>query len=141
MKTFQLQTTQTMTENQEEKCQEALIALYYLIIVADGVISPRELDIGNLMIRDESIDEQFFRNKMEELRVMDKESLYQYGIELIKDCPEERQIKAVAWMSNIANSDGFMDPKEWALIYKIYHKELGLDLEKIMSVQKKLPRP
>jgi len=41
-------------------------------------------------------------------------------------------------MCVVANADGFMDRAEWQLIYKIYHKELGLPLNEIFSVQKEL---
>jgi hypothetical protein len=38
----------------------------------------------------------------------------------------------------IANADGFMDKTEWQFIYKVYHKELGLNLDEIMKTQKEL---
>jgi hypothetical protein len=41
-------------------------------------------------------------------------------------------------MCVIANSDGFMDKREWELIYKIYHTELALSLNEIMKAQREL---
>jgi uncharacterized tellurite resistance protein B-like protein len=129
-----------METREKEDCIDGFIALYYLMIIADGVISPKEVEMGNLMIKHEKIDEKHFHEKLEEYRNLDKSTLMQLCIEKLTKCNGEFQIKAVAWMSNVANADGFMDPQEWALIYKIYNKELRLDLSKILEKQKELPR-
>lgn len=129
-----------METRKNEDCIDGFIALYYLMIIADGVISPKEVEMGNLMIQHENINEQYFHQKLEEYREQDKSKLMQTCILNLSKCDMEEQIKAVAWMSNVANSDGFMDPQEWALIYKIYNKELKLDLNKILEKQKELPR-
>lgn len=42
-------------------------------------------------------------------------------------------------MSNIANADGFMDPTEWRMIYQLYKDELNLNLDDILTQQKKIP--
>jgi len=129
-----------MKTRENNPCTEGFIALYYLMIIADGVISPKELDMGNLMMKHENIDETFYHHKMESFRNLNKNELLNTCIRNLKNCSKDDQIRAVAWMSNVANSDGFMDPKEWALIYKIYNKELKLDLNQILEVQKELPR-
>ena len=59
----------------------------------------------------------------------------------LKKCNHESKVRSIAWMSLIANSDGFMDPQEWKLIYYIYNTELKLKLSEIMEMQKQLPRP
>jgi uncharacterized tellurite resistance protein B-like protein len=129
-----------METRENNPCTEGFISLYYLMIIADGVISPKELDMGNLMMRHEKIDETSYHQKMESFRNLNKNELLNTCIRNLKNCSKDDQTRAVAWMSNVANSDGFMDPKEWALIYKIYNKELKLDLNKILEVQKELPR-
>lgn len=129
-----------MKTRESDDCIDGFLALYYMMIMADGVISPKEVDMGNLMIKHEKINEEYFHQQMEIFRNMDKSKLMQMCIEKLAKCNKDDQIRAVAWMSNVANSDGFMDPQEWALIYRIYNKELKLDLNKILEKQKELPR-
>ncbi|MFW5700650.1 MAG: TerB family tellurite resistance protein [Cyclobacteriaceae bacterium] len=129
-----------MQTRENEDCIDGFLALYYMMIMADGVISPKEVDMGNLMIKHEKINEEYFHQQMEIFRNMDKSKLMHMCIEKLAKCNKDDQIRAVAWMSNVANSDGFMDPQEWTLIYRIYNKELKLDLNKILEKQKELPR-
>jgi len=46
------------------------------------------------------------------------------------------QIRTIAWLCLIANSDGFMANEEWQFIYKTYFHELKLSREKILEEQK-----
>jgi uncharacterized tellurite resistance protein B-like protein len=59
-------------------------------------------------------------------------------VNAIKKLNVKTQIRCIAWLCVVANADGFMDKKEWMLIYKVYHTELGLRLDDIMLVQKEL---
>ena len=124
----------------QQSCIEGVVTLYYLLIIADGVISPKEIEMGKVMRISENIDERFFNQLLEGCKEKDNDIILKECIESLKNCEYHAKIRTIAWMSNIANSDGFMDPKEWSLIYRIYHKELNLDLSKIMEVQKTLPK-
>jgi uncharacterized tellurite resistance protein B-like protein len=101
-----------------------LVALYHLLITADGHVDEKELKMGQLMKQHEKIEDwqfNYFLRKMEDL---DKEDIIKECLTNLRKCDEQSQIKCIAWMSLIANSDGFMAPEEWKLIYYIYNTEL-----------------
>jgi len=117
-----------------------LVSLYYLLIHADGKVSDKELKMGEVMCKHEDIDNHEFRSILEETSKSGKNDIYLKCIDALRQGDQEFKIKCIAWMSLIANADGFMAPDEWKLIYKIYAKELQLNLEEILNYQKKLPR-
>src|SRR5258706_15962227 len=79
-----------------------------------------------------------FESKLESLKGKDATQLLAASIGALKKLDRKQQIRCIAWMCVIANSDGFMDKEEWSLIYKIYNGELGLTLNEIMETQKEL---
>ena len=120
--------------------RDGLITLYYLLIHADGKVSDREIQMGEIMRKHEEIDEIDFKFYLDQASKETKALLLDRCINALQKCSHEFRVKCVAWMSLIANSDGFMDPDEWKMIYNIYANELHLDLEEILSYQKNLPR-
>lgn len=122
---------------QSEKFTEAIVSLYYLISSADGKISDFEKRICELMMKSEGIDVPEFEMTIDSIKHLSQEGVYSLCIRLLKSCTKEEQVKALAWMRAIANSDGFMAKEEWSLIFKIYKKELQLNLKEIIDY--KLP--
>lgn len=110
--------------------------LYYLLIYADGNVNEKEVALGKQMAKIEHIDS--FESKLEKLKENKTTNLLAASINTLKKLDRKLQIRSIAWMCVIANSDGFMDKEEWALIYKIYHTELDLTLNEIMEAQKEL---
>ncbi len=115
-----------------------LVKLFYLLVHADGKVNEREMAIGKQMIKAEGISEIEFDNLLESLKNRRKEIVYAECLEELKKLDREKQIRCLAWLSMIANADGFMDKSEWQFIYKLYHTELGLQLDEIMIKQKEL---
>jgi uncharacterized tellurite resistance protein B-like protein len=120
--------------------QKSLLALYHLIINADGELTEKEIKMGELMRDHEEIDRTFYDTYLNSISEKPAEKIYDDCIGSLKKCSYEDKARCIAWLSNIANADGFMDKKEWELIYHLYSKELNVDLNDIMSVQKTLPR-
>jgi uncharacterized tellurite resistance protein B-like protein len=118
--------------------QLVICKLYYLLAYADGSINDKEAAVAKQMIKTESISDDYFNLQIQLLNSRDKVSLYSECVQELRKLDEKNQIKIVAWMCVVANADGFMDRAEWQLIYKIYHKELGLPLNEIFSAQKEL---
>ena len=87
-----------------------MVAFYYLLIHADGGVKEKEV-----------------------------KAIYSECINALKNCTYNEQVRIIAWMSRIASSDGFMDPREWKLIYQVYFRELGMDLQDILNEQRNLP--
>ncbi|MGC4023410.1 MAG: TerB family tellurite resistance protein [Cyclobacteriaceae bacterium] len=115
-----------------------LTKLYFLLVHADGIVNEREIAIASQMTKAESIDEKDFSVAIEALKKRNAATIYFESIEELKKLDHQRQVRCVAWLCVIANADGFMDKGEWQFIYKIYHKELGLNLDDVMKTQKEL---
>jgi uncharacterized tellurite resistance protein B-like protein len=118
-----------------------LVSLYHLLINADGEIHEKELRMGEFMRKAEDIEEYQFNYLLNKVKGENKTVILQNCIKSLRQCDHSLKVKCIAWMSLIANSDGFMDAEEWRLIYQIYYKELKLDLKEILACQKELPRP
>jgi uncharacterized tellurite resistance protein B-like protein len=117
-----------------------LVMLYHLLINADGHVDEKELSMGRLMKKHENIDDWEFDYYLKRIADIDKEQIIKECVNSLKKCTYDNKVKCIAWMSLIANSDGFMAPEEWKLIYYIYNTELKLDLKDILEMQKQLPR-
>lgn len=118
--------------------KNTLSSLFFLLIQADGNVSENEMARGKQMLEAEGIDEAKFNSLLEKLKPQDRESIFKNCVNAIKKLNFKDQIRCIAWLCVVANADGFMDKKEWMLIYKMYHTELGLRLDDIMLVQKEL---
>ena len=118
--------------------KSVITRLYFLLINSDGKVNHGEISLGLKMIQAEGIVESEFNAQMETCKAMDSAVIYKECLRDLKTLKPEQQIRCIAWMCVLANSDGFMDRVEWQFIYKIYHKELRLALDDIMQVQKEL---
>ncbi|TRX62086.1 hypothetical protein FNH22_01840 [Fulvivirga sp. M361] len=112
-----------------------LARLFYLLIQADGKVDHRELAMGNTMLIHEKLDQSKFEAFMARMEDCPKHQLIKECINELKMLDTTKQIQYMAWMCLIANADGFMDAREWALIFQIYHKGLNLDKKAIMKRQ------
>lgn len=109
-----------------------------MVIGADGNVSDKEVVLGKKMIKAEGFDENKFDLKLSEHQLADRAKLYKDCLVGLKKLSPQQQVRCISWMCVIANSDGFMDKREWELIYKIYHAELSLSLDEIMKTQREL---
>ena len=130
----------TLTDNKTNYFG-GLVALYHLLINADGHVDEKEIRMGDLMKKHENIDDWEFNYHLNRIAGQDKDKIISDCVSSLNKCEYDLQIKCIAWMSLIANSDGFMAPEEWKLIYHIYNTELKLNLTDILEMQKQLPRP
>lgn len=114
--------------------------LYFMLIHSDGKVNHGEISLGKKLIHAEGIDEAYFNSQLESLKGREISAIYEECLADLKRLKPEQQIRCIAWLCVLANSDGFMDRAEWQFIYKIYHKELHLPLDEIMDLQKELIR-
>lgn len=117
-----------------------LTNLYFILIYADGEVNEHERATGHQILKTESIKEEDFNLQMEMLKSIQADIILAESIPALKKLSRDQQIRIVAWLCVVANGDGFMDKAEWALIYRIYYKELNLSLDEIFKVQKQLTR-
>ncbi|MEM6522966.1 MAG: hypothetical protein AAF693_04205 [Bacteroidota bacterium] len=121
----------------KEEYTDTIVELFYLVIIADGEVDPKELEMGRSMARIEGLDSTEFENGVAKL-IKDGREVYADCVSGLKKLTQDSQVKFLAWMCLIANADGFMHNKEWDIIYKLYHKELKLDRQSILDHQFKL---
>jgi hypothetical protein len=119
---------------------EGLVSLYHLLINADGRVDNRELAAGAFMCRQEGIPQDLFERRLAEIAALPREHVLRAGIDALKRCSREEQLRCLAWISHLTNADGYMDSEEWKLLYRIYHKSLRLKLQDILDEQSRLPR-
>ena len=115
-----------------------LIKLYHLLINADGDVNEKELTTGKQMTKVEGINEFEFDHIIDSLKKRNPRVVYSECVEELKKLNPATQVRCIAWLSVIANADGFMDRTEWHFIYQLYHKELSLRLDEVMKKQKEL---
>lgn len=120
------------------KQEKLLTKLYHLITSADGLADEKETEIGQKIILHEGLDEGFFFNELEQLKLQSDDVIYQDCVDEMQMLDVEKRVHFIAWMIILANADGFMDEREWQLIYKLYHKDLKVKLSDIMQKQKEL---
>lgn len=118
--------------------KSVIIKLYHLLVLADGKVNEREVSSGRLMTKIEGISDSEFASALDALKKRNAAVVYSECLEELKKLSRDKQIRCLAWLSVIANADGFMDKAEWQFIYKIYHTELGLKLDEILKAQREL---
>lgn len=116
------------------------IKLYYLLTYADGELHQKEREMGERMLGHETVTGDKFNDQISYLEQLNKDEIFNDCMRELSGFRKNDQINTLAWMCLIANADGFMDKNEWDLIYRIYHKTLGLDLREITDRQKELHR-
>ncbi|MDH5367881.1 MAG: hypothetical protein OEW67_12920 [Cyclobacteriaceae bacterium] len=110
--------------------------LYYLLIHADDRVDKKETEMGKKLVETEELNPELFYNEIDRLENVDYKKLLPECADVLKKFEKKVQIRYIAWMCIIANSDGFMDKEEWKLIYQLYHNQLKLPLDAIMEEQK-----
>jgi uncharacterized tellurite resistance protein B-like protein len=108
--------------------------------MADGVVHEKEITLGKKMCDHENFDFTEFHLLMDKYKNMQKQDVYNECVAALSRLKYASQVRCLAWMSNIANSDGFMSTDEWKLIFRIYKKELNINQADIITVQKQLPK-
>jgi uncharacterized tellurite resistance protein B-like protein len=115
-----------------------IVKLYYQLINSDGKVNEHEISLGKRMMEVEKISAADFHFYLESIKKKELSVIYKETLSDMRRLTPDQQIRCIAWLCVLANSDGFMDKAEWQFIYKIYHKELNLPLTDIMEVQKEL---
>jgi len=128
-----------ITLSKNKNYLSGMVGLYYLLTHADGDVNEKEICSGQMMRKSEGIEELAFNNLLNAYNGAEKDLLYKQSVSSLKNCTTEDQVRLIAWLTRVASSDGFMDPKEWRLLYQVYFCELNLNLKEILHVKKNLP--
>ena len=109
--------------------------LSYLLITADGVICEKETELWKKISITEGFDDDF-QKYLDQFESKEKTKLLVESVESLKQIPKNEQIDLIAYLCVVANADGFMDRREWKLIYTLYHRELKLTQKDILDKQR-----
>jgi uncharacterized tellurite resistance protein B-like protein len=118
--------------------QAILSKLYHLVIQADGTVSESEIEVGKRIFKIEGLDEITLTNELIHHTIADKKADIMECIEALKKLDRATQIRCIAWMCVVADSDWEIDKDEWDMIYNLYSSSLKLPLNEIVYVQAEL---
>jgi uncharacterized tellurite resistance protein B-like protein len=117
--------------------QLSLLCLSHLLISADGVIDPHEVDAFELIRKGEGISEQVF-HEFEIIIAQKKErDLYHHSIALINQCSDQEKLRAFAMLYKLSEVDGRVHIKEIRLLLysiKLANVEFNDVVEKANSI-------
>jgi len=116
--------------------------LYYLFIYADGEVDEKEKQYGQYLIEIEQLNGVLFNKELERLEneVIDKNKLLEECVAVLVKLEKRVQLRYIAWMCVIANSDGFMSSEEWKLVYQFYHVKLKIPHDELLTEQTNIKR-
>ena len=109
--------------------------LSYLLITADGVICEKETELWKKISTTQGFDDDF-QKYLDQFESKEKTKLLVESVKSLKQIPKNEQINLIAYLCIVANADGFMDRREWKLIYTLYHRELKLTQKDILDKQR-----
>ena len=108
--------------------------LSYLLITADDVVCEKEAELWKKISITEGFDDDF-QKYLDQFESKEKTKLLVESVESLKQIRKNEQIDLIAYLCIVANADGFMDRREWKLIYTLYHRELKLTQKDILDKQ------
>lgn len=116
----------------QENYAQALLHLTYLLIWSDNEITEKELSYLKAIKQEEGISDAEFKEFNDSIIWKKGREIYQYGIKLINDCPNEFKVRAFVKLFQLANSDNVFHVKEVRLL--LYAVKLAnLDFEIVME--------
>jgi len=115
-----------------EKYQNGLLYLAYLLISADGVIDERER-IALLKIKsDEKIPDALFEEFEKQIAKLKEREIYQHGIKLMSQCTDEEKLNAFVQLLKMSEADGHVHIKEVRLLlYSI--RQVGIEFDDVVQ--------
>ena len=115
-----------------EKYQNGLLYLAYLLISADGVIDERER-IALLKIKnDEKITDALFEDFEKQIAKLKEREIYQHGINLMSQCTDEEKLNAFVHLLKMSEADGRVHIKEVRLLlYSI--RQVGIEFDDVIQ--------
>ena len=93
-----------------------LLCLSQLLISADGVIAPQEVDAFDLIRKGERISNHTYREFEKIVREKKDRDLYHHSLELINRCSDQEKLRTFAMLYKLSEVDGRVHVKEIRLL-------------------------
>ena len=114
-----------------EKYQNGLLYLAYLLINADGVIDERERIALLKIKKDEKITDTLFEEFGKEIMKLKEREIYLRGINLMNQCTDEEKLNAFVHLYKMSEADGHVHIKEVRLLlYSI--RQVGIEFDDVI---------
>jgi uncharacterized tellurite resistance protein B-like protein len=126
--------------NEYNNYQIAMCKIYYLTIYADGDLTDDEYDTGKRILKDEGIviDNLNIESLINFQALTRQEQIHDCELSL-RELPRHEQVKCIAWMCLLAESDWVLSNPERA-IYEYFTQALNLTLTEISIAQSDMNR-
>ena len=116
--------------------QLGLLHLVRLLISADGVIDEKERKALMRIKESEQIPDDLFNNFESTISTKKEREIYEQGIKLINECPDEEKLKAFVHLYKLSEVDGSVHVKEVRLLlYSI--KMAGIEFDDVVRLAAK----
>lgn len=117
--------------------QKVLIKAYYYLIIVDGKVDAKELTFANKLIKREEISRENFDATLDSFDYESSDNIRKSLIEDLEGLSKPEILKIVAYMSLLAESDGFTDPNEKDILFDLYEK-FGLNFKDVLKERENL---
>ena len=98
--------------DQPECLAKGIIYLAHLISVADGVRDDTEIRALKHIRDYEDIPVETHQSLQHQMYDLSNQEIYEEGVNALKDCSQERQMRAFAWLYKILEVDGNIAVKD-----------------------------
>lgn len=127
-----------MSSIQKSELYVSVVCLfYYIVTYSDGKASDVELSLKSKIAEIEKFDENEFEHQFLIYRQIDKTAVFNRCIAHLKDLESSEQIRILAWMFVVSDSDADFNEKEWNIIQHALNI-LDLPLIEILFAERNL---
>lgn len=113
--------------------QLGLLCLTHLLVCADGIVVPSEMDALNIIREKEHISDPVFNEFQRFVHLKKEREIYQAGIQYLNGCSDAEKLKVFVTLYKLSEVDGRVHVKEIRLLlYSI--KLAGVEFNDVVNL-------
>ena len=133
-----VKTTLMETATYLDQFQKGILYLSYSIVLADGVAHETEEAAMTKIRKAEQISNRIYEQFSHDLQKSSEKEIYKTGIDSLKKCSKDEQVRTFAWIYKIMEADGLVHIKEARfMLYAL--KSFDVDIDDVISYTSRLP--
>lgn len=118
--------------------KKGVLYLSYSVSLADGVAHETEKAAMDQICQSEQIPSRIFNEFNRDLAKSSEKEIYRTGIDSLKQCDKDHQLRTFAWIYKIMEADGLVHVKEARfMLYALQSFDVHID--EVISYTQKLP--
>ncbi len=118
---------------------EALLYLLRVIVYADGVFDEDESNAIKEICTIENIPESYYKDFCNRVNGLSEKDMYVNGIDCVKDCSRDEQVKVYVWLYKMAEVDGTVHVKEVRFLLYSF-RQADIEFEDVEAAALKTPK-